>query len=64
MAGYLEHWLYFVQIINQPDSQNRVRIVDVNNELNNLGREGWELVTILQKPSGEWIGFFKQKLVI
>ncbi len=60
----MDKWEYFIETIFRPDSRQLFRISDINIMLNNNGREGWELVNIIQLQSGEWLGIFKRKLVI
>jgi hypothetical protein len=58
-------WTYFVERIT-PSIQGSLefRMSDVNKALNEDGREGWELVSIVQTQPGVLLAFFKKKLVI
>ncbi len=60
----MDQWIYFVEKIALPNEKNQVRISETNKELNNLGRDGWELVNVIQTQPGEWVGFYKRKILI
>jgi hypothetical protein len=61
----VDTWTYYVEKIT-PSIQGSLefRLSDVNKTLNEDGREGWELVALVQTQPGVLLAFFKKKLVI
>jgi hypothetical protein len=62
------HWEYKIWV--QPDSVNEISgVARIENELNDLGEQGWELVAVIWKkhsdrtsPDGRAIHYFKRAL--
>jgi hypothetical protein len=60
----MEQWIYWVERITPSLEGNQFRTSDVNKTLNESGRDGWELVNIIQSQPQVLLALYKRKIVI
>jgi hypothetical protein len=61
----MEQWTYWVEKVTlSVEGSQHLKLADVNRILNESGREGWELISMVQVQPHVLLAFFKRKLVI